>query len=131
MMEKPTALVIEDDEMLATFFATAFEDAGYDVITAHDGERAMSYLNDNVPTIILCDLQLPDVSGEVIMSYIRNQTKFADTRIFAASVEGTRVNYLQNEVDIVLTKPVSYRQLLTLAQRLHPLFDASGVRGAG
>lgn len=118
------ALVIEDDEMLATFFATAFEDAGYDVMIIYDGGQAMSYLSNSVPTIILCDLQLPDVPGEVILSYIRSQTKFADTRIFAASVEGTRVSYLQNQVDIILTKPVSYRQLLTLAERLHPSFDA-------
>jgi DNA-binding response OmpR family regulator len=123
-MEKPTALVIEDDEMLATFFATAFEDAGYEVTTVRDGGQAMFHLSDNVPTIVLCDLQLPDVSGEVILSYIRSQTKFAATRIFAASVEGTRVNYLQNQVDIVLTKPVSYKQLLRLAERLHPSFDA-------
>lgn len=123
-MGKPMALVIEDDEMLATFFATAFEDAGYDVMTIYDGGQAMSYLSNSVPTIILCDLQLPDVPGEVILSYIRSQTKFADTRIFAASVEGTRVSYLQNQVDIILTKPVSYRQLLTLAERLHPSFDA-------
>lgn len=123
-MEKPMALVIEDDEMLATFFATTFEDADYKVITTYNGEQAMSYLRDNVPTIILCDLQLPDVPGEVILSYIRSQTKFAATQIFAASVEGTRVSYLQNQVDIILTKPVSYRQLLTLAERLHPSFDA-------
>lgn len=123
-MEKPVALVIEDDEMLATFFATTFEDAGYDVMSIHDGGQAMSYLRDSVPTIILCDLQLPDVPGEVILSYIRSQTKFADTRIFAASVEGTRVSYLRNQVDIILTKPVSYRQLLTLAERLHPSFEA-------
>ncbi|MCL4867600.1 MAG: response regulator [Anaerolineae bacterium] len=123
-MEKPTALIIEDDQMLATFFATTFEDAGYMVMAVHDGERAMSYLSESVPTIILCDLQLPDVSGELILSYIRNQTKFADTRVLAASVEGTRVNYLQNQVDLVLTKPVSYKQLLTLAERLHPSFES-------
>ncbi len=126
-MGKPTALVIEDDEMLATFFATAFEDAGYEVMTVHDGEQAITYLSDNIPTIILCDLQLPDVSGEVILSYISGETKFAATRVFAASVEGTRVNYLQNQVDIVLTKPVSYKQLLRLAERLHPSFDAGRV----
>ena len=124
-MGKPTALIIEDDEMLATFFATTFEDAGYDVLAVYNGGQALSYLSDHIPDVILFDLHLPDISGETILSYITKQAQFAATRVIATSVEGTRVTFLHNQVDIVLTKPVSYRQLLKIAERLHPAFEAT------
>jgi DNA-binding response OmpR family regulator len=118
-MSKPLALVIEDNEMLATFFATTLQDAGYEAETAHTAGRALAYLEEQTPTIIIVDLQLPDISGEEVLSHIRGQARFQATTIFATSIDGTRVGYLQDQVDLVLTKPVSYQQLLKLTQRLH------------
>lgn len=119
-MEKPTALIIDDDEMLATFFASAFEDANYDVWIVHDGQQAQTYLDDHVPHVMVVDLQLPYVSGEELLSFIRGDGRFEHTWVFVTSIEGTRVSYLHEQADIVLTKPVAYQQVVQLAERVHP-----------
>lgn len=120
-MTKPFALIIEDDEMLATFFTAAFRDAEYETHAILDGAQALIYLQtQHVPEIILLDLQLPHVSGEELLTFIKSQSKFADTMVFVASVEGVRVSYLEEQADIMLTKPVAYRQLRDLAVRMHP-----------
>ena len=117
-MTKPLALVVEDNEMLASFFTTIFEDAGYVVVAAETGAEAFVYLENHTPLVAMLDLNLPDVSGEGILSYIRSQPRFATTWILAASVEGTRVGYLDRTADFVLTKPVSYHQLFHITERL-------------
>lgn len=119
-MTKPIALIVEDDSMLATFFTATLEDAGFQTELAPNGADALAYLEKNTPTLILLDLQLPDTTGEGILSYIETQEHLNKTRIFATSIEGTRASYLQEKVDLVLTKPVSYHQLINLAKRMVP-----------
>jgi DNA-binding response OmpR family regulator len=124
-MEKPQALIIDDDEMLATFFASAFEDANYEVCTVHDGRKALLYLDDHVPNVVVLDLQLPHISGERLLSFIREDARFEHTWVFVTSIEGTRVSYLHEQADIVLTKPVAYQQVVQLAERVHPKVKSS------
>lgn len=106
--------------MLATFFATAFEDADYEVYTVHDGQQAQNYLDNHVPNVVVLDLKLPHVSGEQLLTFIRGDARFEHTWVFATSIEGTRVSFLQEKADIVLTKPVAYQQVVQLAERVHP-----------
>lgn len=119
-MMKPHALIVDDDEMLATFFTAAFEDVGYKVHTVHDGQTAQLYLEKETPHVVLLDLQLPHVSGEQLLKFIKAQERFAHTWVFVTSIEGTRVGYLQQQADIVLTKPVTYQQVVQLASRVQP-----------
>lgn len=121
-MEKPKALIIDDDEMLATFFASAFTDADFEVCTIYDGRKALSYLDDHVPNVVVLDLQLPYVSGEQLLSFIRQDARFEQTWVSVTSIEGTRAGYLHEQADIVLTKPVAYDQLVQLAERVRPKF---------
>ena len=106
--------------MLATFFASAFEDADYEVWIVHDGQQARTYLNNHVPNVVVLDLQLPHVSGEELLAFIRGDGRFEHTWVFVTSIEGTRVSYLHEQADIVLTKPVAYQQVVQLAERVHP-----------
>ncbi len=117
-MKKLSALIIDDDEMLATFFATAFEDAGYDIHTVHDGLVALDYLKEQVPNVVVLDLQLPGVSGEKLLTFIKDDVRLKNTWVFATSIEGTRVAFLNEKADIILTKPVNYKQVLHLAVRV-------------
>lgn len=121
-MEKIHALVIDDDEMLATFFATAFEDVDYDVHVVHDGQEALDYLKKHTPNVIVLDLQLPHISGEQLLSFIRSEARLKNSWVFATSIEGTRVGFLDDQADMVLTKPVSYRQVVHLAERVKSRF---------
>ncbi len=59
-----------------------------------------------------------DVSGADLLNRIRANTRFDATRIIVASADGTWSTHLNEEVDFVLNKPVSYVQLRTLASRL-------------
>lgn len=72
MSEGRTVLLVEDDFDLRDIMQDVLEGEGYDVIPAHDGRQALSYLRDASepnPDIVVLDLMLPMVSGwEVLVA---------------------------------------------------------------
>jgi len=117
-MTKPLAFIIEDNDMLSSLFEEAMREAGYETETALDGAVAATRLQEITPRLILLDLHLPHVSGADLLKQIRAEPRFDGTRIIVASADGTWSTNLDDKVDFVLNKPVSYVQLRTLASRL-------------
>jgi DNA-binding response OmpR family regulator len=125
------AFVIEDNEMLRTLYVQAIQEAGFQVESLSDGQAALDRLGVVTPNLIMVDLFLPQVSGEKVLAYVRENARFKFTRVIVASADGAWANFLSEKADFVLNKPVSYKQLRTLALRLYPTFteESAGNRG--
>ncbi len=117
-MSKPQGLVIEDNEDLATIFSAALEASGCETHIINDGQDALDYLGRARPQIIILDLHLPRVSGEIILRRIRADPAFAETRIVIATADPQMADMLHDESDLILLKPVSFTQLRDLSARL-------------
>ena len=117
-MEKRNAIIIEDDVSLAGMFAESLKDADYSCRLIYDGEKAIEYLNNNVPFLIVLDLYLPKISGEEILKYIHSKPELANTYVIIVSADAFYAETLRDEVDYVLLKPISFQQLRDLAMRL-------------
>lgn len=61
--EKPSLLIIEDDETMRKSLSRLFESEGYRVITASDGVQLSEFLDDSVINIIVLDVGLPWING--------------------------------------------------------------------
>ena len=120
MTEKPLAFVIEDDKNLALAFAEAVEEADYEVEVLNDGKIAMERLGETTPTIVILDLHIPHVKGSEILDYIRSTERLENIRVIVASADDHRAAELRGIADLVLLKPVGFRQLQQLALRLRP-----------
>ena len=66
-LPNPLALIIEDDEKLATIFAQALRMASFETQIIRDGREANEKLNLLNPDVILLDLHLPGLSGDKIL----------------------------------------------------------------
>ena len=119
-MEELLAFVIEDDHNLALAFAEALEYADYQVEVMHDGVAAKKKLEEKVPAIVILDLHIPHIMGTEILEYIRNEPRLADVRVIVATADNRLANKLTSSADLVLLKPVGFKQLLDLATRLKP-----------
>ena len=119
-MEKPKALIVEDSLELIAMFALALLEAGYEVACLTDGESAQAYLTATTPDLLLLDLQLPTISGEQLITQVRQDARFRQTRIIVVSADYRRGDELQELADLVLQKPVSYQQLRDLSNRFTP-----------
>ena len=113
------ALVIEDNEMLSELYVQALQEAGFQVEGLNNGQIALERLQEAAPDLVLVDLHLPYVSGEKVLDYMLDNPRFEQTRIIVASADGAWASFLSQKVDFVLNKPVSYKQLRSLAARLY------------
>ncbi len=119
-MSNLNALVIEDDKNLALAFAEALEEAGYEAEVIYDGRTALKRLEEVTPSIVILDLHIPHVKGDKVLEYMRSENHLKDVRVIVATADSSRAAQLGNKADLVLLKPVGYRQLKDLAARLKP-----------
>jgi two-component system response regulator TctD len=119
----PLALIIEDNKELAGIFVYAMKAAGFDVEIVQDGRLAQKRLADTRPAMVLLDLHLPHVPGEILLRQIRADERLVETRVMVATADALTAARLYEEADVVLLKPISLSQLRELAARLHPGYD--------
>jgi CheY-like chemotaxis protein len=67
-----TVLVVEDDVMVRTVTAAMVREFGYTVIEASSGEAAMALLPTNNIDVLIADIGLPGMSGDVFAAQARS-----------------------------------------------------------
>jgi len=80
---KTRILVVEDDPSVRFAFSNVLEREGYDVSTANDGFDALLHLQQEIPDIIVSDLNMPQMSGFELLSVVRR--RFPNVMAVAAS----------------------------------------------
>lgn len=114
----PLALIIEDDDKLATIFKNALSMAGFETVLADDGRKGLDALKARQPSLILLDLHLPEVSGDKILHAIRQDEILKSTIVILATADSAMADFLNEKSDYVLQKPISFIQLRALAERI-------------
>lgn len=123
-MDKPFALIIEDDRDIASLFRHIIDIAGYRTEIAFHGQAAIERLGTSKPDIVILDLNLPGVSGNDILSLIRNDQRLSQTKIIVATAHSYMADSLSFEPDLILLKPVSLDQLTGFIKRFSDLEDS-------
>ena len=116
-MNQPTGLIVEDDNDLVAIFSKALQTAGYATEVCQTGIDAIETLGRLTPHLVVLDLHLPGVSGVEVLQYIRGDERLAQTHVVISTADPQLAETLRDVIDIVLIKPVSYRQLADLAAR--------------
>lgn len=116
------ALIIEDDEDLASIFAEALRGVGFEVEIIADGQAAQDRLKSEItPFLILLDMHLPHISGaDLLTNIIKRDERFARTIIIITTADARMGEAYNEEVDFVMIKPISFVQLRDLTSRLKP-----------
>lgn len=116
-MSAPYALVVDDDPAVAEIFQRALLDCGYLADIMDSGHKAQAQLVFTTPDLVLLDLHIPNLSGEIILRQLRGQLRFANTRVVITTGDRGALVRLSNLADEVLLKPIGYEQMRQLAQR--------------
>ncbi len=108
-------LVVDDDKEIVRLVRAYLEKAGYQVLTAYDGESALHILRHDHPALIVLDLMLPDRDGWDITRLVRSDTLLAATPIImlTARVDDTdKIIGLELGADDYITKPFNPREVV-------------------
>jgi CheY-like chemotaxis protein len=74
--EDKTILVVDDEEDVRDYFADILRDAGFNVITAADGEEALGKIREKKPDFISLDLVMPRKSGIKFLYELRHNREW-------------------------------------------------------
>jgi two-component system KDP operon response regulator KdpE len=105
-------LIVDDDPEIRLFLKTALADAGYRVVEAETGQRALIEASSHKPDLVLLDLGLPDLDGIEVVGGIRAWSGLPIIVVSARSQETQKVAALDAGADDYLTKPFGVEELL-------------------
>ena len=103
-MDKPFALLIEDDRDVAALFRHVLDMAGYDSENVYDGLEAMRRLSNLHPDVVLLDLQLPGMSGVEILQKMRADERMKTIPVVVITAYAYYAKSLPIEPDLFLKR---------------------------
>jgi len=115
--EDKTILVVDDEPNVRLFLQTALEDAGFNVVTAADGDEALEMIRAGKPDFISTDLVMPNRSGPRLLYELKRDkelsripvlivTAHAKTDMGKADLEDIMADSVMSGSGIYLEKPV-------------------------
>ncbi|HIO96904.1 MAG TPA: response regulator [Leucothrix sp.] len=123
-MNKPTILLVEDDQELADLTRDYLQNHSLSVACEMDGENAVSRIIKEQPDLVILDIMLPNKDGFTICREVRQKYTGAILMLTARDEDMDQLLGLELGADDYVTKPVKPVLLLarihSLLRRIHP-----------
>jgi two-component system KDP operon response regulator KdpE len=112
-MEKrsPLVLVVDDEPHILQVVRMNLEMEGYHVITASSGAEALERLREDLPDLVLLDVEMPELNGFETLRMIREVSDVPVIMLTVRSEEDDIVHGLELGADDYITKPFRAREL--------------------
>ena len=107
-------LVADDEPDILEIIQYNLTKEGYEVITAKDGDDALTKVKASKPDLIILDIMMPKKTGIQVCEILRAQPAYRDTLIIfltALSDEGSHIRGLESGGDDYISKPISPKVL--------------------
>jgi len=109
---KNTLLVIDDDRTVLETIRAHFECRDYDVYTAEDGLEGIEVCQEVLPDVILVDLKMKRMDGDVAVPFLRQTVPHSKIFILSAQTQQAAESRVAGlDIDDYLEKPVSVKEL--------------------
>ncbi len=102
-------LLVEDDVALRDIYSARFMAEGYDVVTASDGEMALTQAVKEKPDLIILDVMMPKISGFDVLDILRATPETKDTKVIMMTA-------LSQETDVTKGKSLGADEYLVKSQ---------------
>ncbi len=110
-----TVMVVEDEEALALLLKYNLEKEGYEVVIESRGNKVLGQVEKYLPSVILLDWMLPELSGVEICKLIRSKPDIKNIPIIMLTAKGQeedKIKGLSAGADDYVTKPFSVPELM-------------------
>ncbi|MFA6075729.1 MAG: response regulator transcription factor [Negativicutes bacterium] len=121
-------LLVDDDKKIIELLEKYFIAAGYQVITAHDGEQALELHAAHQPDLVVLDYLLPKQNGREVCKRLRETSNTPILMLSARDDETDRLIGLELGADDYVGKPFSPREVIA---RTKAILRRGIVRNSG
>jgi two-component system cell cycle response regulator DivK len=113
-------LIVEDNELNLKLLKDVLDFRGYSTMVTGSGAEALNLARQNLPDLILLDIQLPDLTGTEVARRLKADGRTHAIPIIAVTafaMSGDRERILESGCDDYISKPFSLQALLALIER--------------
>ncbi len=104
--KKYKILIAEDDKDIVDLLRLYLESAGYDIVSAGDGLKALELIENESPDLVICDIMMPSLSGYDVISRVRELGNNIPIIILSAKdQDNDKILGLDIGADDYMTKP--------------------------
>ena len=107
-------LVVDDEVCLTEVVAHALTKAGYEVLTAEDGEEGYALACRELPDLVVTDYQMPQLDGLQFSARLKETATTSEIPVILLTARGHRVgaaDLARTNIREVMAKPFSSRHL--------------------
>ena len=117
---QPKVLVVDDLEQNIRLLEAVLGSNGYDVTAASSGPEALERVSEDVPDIVLLDIQMPGMNGYEVCRRLRESpaTQFLPVVMVTSSDQEVRINAIEAGADDFIIKPFNKQELLARVRSL-------------
>lgn len=123
MNNRISILVVEDDSDISNMICDLLKQNGYNPNTAYSGTEALMAF-DNKIDLVLLDLMLPGINGEMVLQEIRKHSNIPVIGLSAKSDKASTINLLKVGADDYIVKPFNNDELLARIEAMLRRYNA-------
>lgn len=105
-------LIVEDDKSISLELKELLSNAGYEAEILEDFKNATDYILNNIPDLILLDINIPYLNGEALLQNIRKKSNVPVIMVTSKNTEVDEVISITYGADDYITKPYNPTILL-------------------
>ena len=113
-MSKQRILVVEDDLDIVNMLRIYFESQEFEVAVATKGKEALTTCQKNIPSVVILDINLPDIDGYEVCRTLRDNLRTSHIPIIFLTQKdqrSDRIAGLELGADDYITKPFDIEEL--------------------
>src|SRR5262249_19705699 len=104
----PAILIVDDEPDLLDLFRVMLRNLRYRIVTAKDTSAALSFLESELPALIILDIAMPYPNGLDLLRTIRANTRYEAVKIMILTAGTGRLTKEDSElVSSVVSKPIT------------------------
>jgi CheY-like chemotaxis protein len=100
------ALVVDDSMLIRYTVCRFFEERGFEVESATNGEEALEVLSRVRPALIVTDMQMPKMSGSELISVLKSKPETATIPIIIVAGRASGFDTSEKPVDFAIYKDI-------------------------
>lgn len=115
----PIVLIVEDNEKNLKLFSVIIKSLGYEILTAVNGEEGVSMAKENIPDLILMDIQMPVMDGITASNMLKSDERTKNIPVIALTsyaMTGDKEKFLGLGFSDYISKPIDKNVFINTVQ---------------
>ncbi len=113
-------LIVDDDAKNRKLLRAVLQNSGYEIIEAENGEQGIKLAKENIPVLILMDIEMPVMDGMSAFKVIRADESTKNIPVIALTsyaMKGDKEKFLAEGFNDYISKPIDAKEFMKIVKK--------------